>query len=343
MFTPIHVLLEPRRTEMRHYRSRWQTEEGSNLAYTITALIRRGAGEDFLQADFQHGNLGFLEDEWDLKGISLGALDVEFPTADNFEAIDLSYAMLFGCKFTNATIVGTRFMFADLRNCEFINCVFATSTFYAASLMDVTFTNCDFIEYDTILNCDLNHVTFRDCFLCTNIFSECRFDQTTAVDNPRPGPTSAFKVKLPNTELAQIYGAISAAYAAGDAIGLSRLYFFKQNQAITRHNTEDRMRKLGRFFLELTSGYGMNPWRAFLTMVAIFCLFSGLFAAGFSPWQGLLLSAGAFFTFGANAEQLADASSIWTLIYILECFLGLSSMAMFVTVLARYWFAGVHD
>jgi hypothetical protein len=54
--------------------------------------------------------------------------------------------------------------------------------------------------------------------------------------------------------------------------------------------------------------------------------------------EGLLLSAGAFFTFGANTHYLQTLGSCLKLIYIVESFIGISLMAVFITVLANLWF-----
>jgi hypothetical protein len=68
--------------DRRKVRSRWQSEEGTPLQEKIIDLIRKGAGEDFLQGHFEHGALGFVEDQWDLAGIQLFNEDIVFPTGD---------------------------------------------------------------------------------------------------------------------------------------------------------------------------------------------------------------------------------------------------------------------
>jgi hypothetical protein len=78
--------------ERRKTRSRWENEEGTALHEKIIDLIRKGAGEDFLQSHFEYGTLGFLEDQWDLEGIQLFNENIVFPTGDNFETIDFRRA-----------------------------------------------------------------------------------------------------------------------------------------------------------------------------------------------------------------------------------------------------------
>lgn len=55
-------------------------------------MIRAGAGEDFLQGDFEQGQLSLLEDMWDLKGLNIFDEQFKFPGGDTFENIDFSYA-----------------------------------------------------------------------------------------------------------------------------------------------------------------------------------------------------------------------------------------------------------
>jgi Pentapeptide repeats (8 copies) len=96
--------------------SRWEHDDGRSLCERVIEKIRKGAGEDFLQWDFEQGRLGFLEDYWDLAGIQLSNEDITFPTGDNFENIDFSYAKFWHCVFVNATFPQTHFSFAKLYN-----------------------------------------------------------------------------------------------------------------------------------------------------------------------------------------------------------------------------------
>ena len=143
---------------------RWQSPEGRSLRQKILTMIRNGAGEDFLQWDFEQGKLGFLEDMWDLKGLVLQKEDIEFPKADNFEAIDFSYASLYNCKFKNATFYSSHSSFVRFSNCELVDCVFSLAGFYGSTLDRVKFVNCDFVEHNTLVNCDLRNVQLQSCF-----------------------------------------------------------------------------------------------------------------------------------------------------------------------------------
>lgn len=71
MFTAIHLLPTVDLEKMDLYQQRWDKDKGPAIREKILELIRAGAGEDFLQWDFEHKNLGFLESQWDLKGIDI--------------------------------------------------------------------------------------------------------------------------------------------------------------------------------------------------------------------------------------------------------------------------------
>jgi|SRR5580704_15716400 hypothetical protein len=79
MFTPTHLLprFEPERSDL--YQQRWEKGEGPALREDILTKIRGGAGEDFLQWDFENGKLGFLESQSDLNGISVFQEELDFP------------------------------------------------------------------------------------------------------------------------------------------------------------------------------------------------------------------------------------------------------------------------
>jgi hypothetical protein len=149
---------------------------------------------------------------------------------------------------------------------------------------------------------------------------------------------SGGSLKLNKSNLAEIFKGIKEGYIAGDVIKKAREYFFKEKQSITKHNSKKLREKISGYFLELISGYGIKPFRVFLSMLTIFVIFSIVFIARIGFSEGLLLSAGAFFTFGANTNYLQTLGTLFKIVYIAEPFFGISLMALFITVLANYWF-----
>lgn len=341
MFTPIHLLPIYNWKDRDKYQDRWDNNsDGQRIRDEVLKMIRNGAGEDFLQWDFEHGKLGFLESYHDLKGIKIFREEINFPKGDNFEAIDFSYASFYHSKFRNATFPSTFFTFAKIYNCEFINCVFAYTGFYGATLEKTRLVNCDFIEHNHITNCDLRAVTLEKCFISANLFFDCKFDEQTTVDDPLEKPLimSQGSFKFSKGSLAEILKGIKEGYTAGNVIEQARLYYFKERQSITRYNAKSLQEKIYGYSLELLAGYGVKPFRVLISMVTIFSIFSTFFIAKIGSSEGLLLSAGAFFTFGANSDRLQTLGNFCKVIYVAESFFGISLMALFITVLANMWF-----
>jgi len=337
MFTPIYLLPQYNPKDRTKYEDRWNDPDNQHIRDEVLRMIRNGAGEDFLERVFDQG---FLEDMWDLKGMDIFQEEIDFPRGDNFEAIDFSYASFSHSKFKNATFVNNIFHFTKVLNCEFVNCIFAFGEFYGVSLEKTRFINCDFIEYHCITNCDFKEVKFENCFIPKRLFFNCKFDEQTIINEPidKPQRMSGDSFKLSNSDLAEIFKGIKESYTAGNVIKQSRLYFYRERQSITRYNANSWRDKIGGYFLELIAGYGIKPFRVLLNMLTIFFIFSIVFIAKVGASKGLLLSAGAFFTFGANTNYLQTLGSFFKIIYIAESFFGISLMALFITVLANYWF-----
>jgi hypothetical protein len=168
----------------KRVQARWtDSEDGSALHSYILEKIRKGAGEDFLQWDFEHGKLEFLKDYCDLAGFQIFKEDIEFPKGDNFENIDFSHAEFWHSSFTGACFPQTYFAFSKLYNVTFKNCLFALASVYGCVLEKCRFENCDFVEGNGFTNCDFMPCQFESCFIAHNIFKHCRFDENVAIHN----------------------------------------------------------------------------------------------------------------------------------------------------------------
>ncbi|MGA9363281.1 MAG: hypothetical protein WBW16_02825 [Bacteroidota bacterium] len=335
MFTPIHLL--PQNTGgHRKYKERWETVEGRALHDKILEMIRQGGGEDFLEADFQSGRLGFLEDERDLQGFQLHNENIVFPKEDNFQAIDFSYAEFWNSHFTNAFFYCTM-SFTKFYGCTFTKCIFSFNHCYAAMFDKVTFIDCDFIEYDTFTNCSFSETVFKNTFFPTNGFHDCLFDAKTKFDSFPERPSTAYSesVRLQDENKSDLFRAVSEAYLGGRVRAMARTYKFRSLQCSTRHNTEGFREKIAGFVFEYLSGYGLRPSRVIAAMFTYFLLAFLLFASQVGFQDSLLLTCGALFTFGAKAQLLDKMSWLFHFVYILSSFAGISLTALFVTVLVN--------
>lgn len=335
MFTPIHLLPQYDEAESERLGERWDTEEGLRVGDQVVRRIGEGAREDFLQEPFEEGQLGFMANPRDLKGLLI-ELDKEFPSNDTFEGTDFSYGVL-GGTWRNATFLGAILNFTHI-SVKFVDCTFAHPRFYGSSLEGAKFMNCDFIDTE-LVNCSFADVRFERCFFLTNPFFDCKFDEQTVVDHLIHMANHGCKHHLNKGSLAEVFKGIKDAYVAGNVSSKARDYLFEEKQSIRRYNST-RWAKPGAYFLEWVTGYGTRPWNTLIAMALIFLVFSAAFISQIGYSDGLLLSAGAFFTFGANTERLRELNpaAFWRSLYVLESFLGISGMALLITLLARYWF-----
>jgi Pentapeptide repeats (9 copies) len=325
-------------------RSRWKSDEGTALQEKIIELIRKGAGEDFLQWDFESGQLGFMEDYWDLAGIQLFKQEIEFPKGDNFENIDFSYAQFWHCIFISATFPQTHFAFTKLYNVEFRECLFAFAHFYGASLEKCKFINCDFVDENGFFNCEMSDTRFENCFFDKNKFSDCKFDEAVEFSfskHPRvcgllAQTSSGFNAPLQKQSISTIYRGIKDGFGAGEVYNKARDYLFLQHQAYTRFNRRGILNKAKAYFWELIAGYGLKPIRVLASLIALFLIVSSWFAYRLDSIQdSLIFSSGAFLTFGARAELLKKMTLFDHVVYIISAFFGVSLIALFVTAMAN--------
>jgi hypothetical protein len=329
--------------ERSRQRTRWN--EAEDVKNKILARIRAGAGEDFLQWEFENGNLGPIEDQWDLAGFDLFSEELVFSgNDDNFENIDFSYSEFWHTKFSNATFSQARFTFARLYNVEFHNCLFSFAHFYGAKLERCRFVNCDFIQENGFSNCDFINSEFTNCFFNKSKFSDCRFDENVRFNASggklilglRASPTSSFKEELIAPEASKIFRNIKEAYQSGQVYAEVRKYVFLQHQAYTRFNRAGRFHRAKAYAWEILAGYGVKPLRVLALLVFLFLLVFMRFAfISGDVRDGLLLSAGAFLTFGAKAELLNRLGVFDQLLYVSAAFAGVSLVALFITDMAN--------
>lgn len=341
MFTPIYLLPQYNEAELNRYRDRWETDEGLETSQRVLELIRNGAGEDFLQWDFENGRLPLLESMSDLKGLYLHG-DFDFPDDETFEVIDFSYALISNAKMHNAAFPSTRGAFTEFVRCIFSNCSFRGAKFFGATFDECEFVECDFLWGCEFVNCDFTGGRFSRAFFERNVFVNCRFSETVDINSGKleahgtARPQADPAPSLDRPERSGIFRAIKEAYAAGRVGNMEDRYFVKEMEAIT--SAAPWKARPGRYFLQVVTNYGVAPFRVGGAMAAI--LFAGglLFAREVGLRDGLVISAGAFFTFGVNASALAELPPAFSVLYVVEAFFGLSATALFITLLAARWF-----
>jgi uncharacterized protein YjbI with pentapeptide repeats len=321
MFMPIYMLPYRDIDEWKKYENRWN--ENEEIYNKVVELIKSGAGEDFLQSDYENGRLPILEDMWDLKGINFHGLDINFPDGDNFEAINFKFAEFWNCNFTNATFPSTHFTFARFYNVTFKKCIFALGAFHGTKLENVTFEDCDFIEHSGFTNCEFANTKFIKTFFNDNIFHDCKFDNKITIDiNLSCTRWGSPKAQMNMTNLSGLYTGIKESFENGKEYDLSREYYYQQLVAFRQYNITSKLRKVLSWLLDIISGYGVKPQRSLLCSLAVLSIFTIIFFFNLGFNDGLLLSTGSFFTFGAKTDRLNDLPAFFKILYVLESFLA---------------------
>ncbi len=338
MFRPIHLLPKPINSDfdkISEYKERWEKGHGEKCYDFVINKIKKGGGEDFLQWDYQQGQdlKHIMKDEWDLKGIKIWQLDIDFPKGDNFEGIDFSFAEFWHSRFKSATFPSTYFEFSKFYNFKFEDCLFSFANFYGVKFEKVKFKNCTFVEHNSFNNCEFIDCEFDNFFTAGNLFIDCLFDVNTQVKNISFKPIHKFKVELENSNLPNIYKGIKNSYLSGQVFDKYREYFFKQKRSETRY-LKRGIKKLGSYFLENLTGYGVRPTAVLSFMFLIISFFFLGFLTKYSVSESIIMSIGAFTSSGNILETYP-----YNYLYVIESFLGIGLFALLITVLANIWFS----
>jgi uncharacterized protein YjbI with pentapeptide repeats len=340
MFIPIIELSLYDPEEQQEVTSRWETPHGRQHYDFIMEKIREGAGEDFLQWDFENGNLqGFLRDMWDLRGFSFFNKSIDFPPADNFEAIDFSYAQFYHSTLKKCCFIGTRFNFAKFYNCNFVNCTFLFTTWRGCTFEKCSFQNTDFVEICKFINCSFTASEFTRYFTCASLFEDCKFSATVEIDRPASLPIdpNGPKIRFENKQLEEVYLSFQEAYKSGAVHDKEREYYYKSKEVGTRYNNRGILDFLYRkLLIELFTGYGVKPFRGLLCGIIAVAIFAGIFYTNsFDANDALITSISAFLTMGdANNFQWP-----FNLLYLAEGFIGLFILGLYLTTLVNVWFS----
>jgi uncharacterized protein YjbI with pentapeptide repeats len=336
MFTQIHLLPQLVSDTSRKMQERWESGDGQKLHSKILGMIRSGAGEDFLQYDFQQRHLSFLEHEHDLRGFKFQNQNIKFPHKETFENIDFSYGEFFNSTFENGGFYCTMEL-VKFFNCSFIECSYFFNSCYACLFDRVQFDFCNFLEGNIFINCDFRYCQFNNTFFYRGIFIDCRFDSLTNFKGfPQTPIFNERNIKMENVERSNFYSGISDAYRAGSVIFKSRFYLFRQQQQHTRHNTTGIWNKFIGYFSEYLLGYGLKPMRPIYVMLLFYLAVLTIFSTKFNLQDALFLTCGALLTFGAKVDLLDFQNIFFHVLYVVTAFVGISCIALFITLLSNY-------
>lgn len=338
MYTSIYLLAQTNSEKSKALQSRWKTEEGIIIKQKILEHMRNGTLQEFLTKQFSAKKLLILEHDKDLRGILIADEDFRNCPRDMLKGFDFSFAYIMSTNFKDLDLNQANFSFTSLYHVTFVNCLFSHTTLYANYLENVFFVGCDFLNRNNIRNCRLSNVQFKHCFLESNVFHSCRFDEQTSIEQlAQRSRHTKTPIRFNPRGYADLYKGIKEAYLYGSVIKKSNDYYFLERQAVTRYLVDNRFEKMSNYFLELVAGYGIRPFRVFVWMIVLFIIFSLIFIGKLGYPEGLLLSTGAYFTNGVSSQSLASSGPIYQSLFILESFLGIMFTTLFVTVMANLW------
>lgn len=342
IFIPILQLNLYNFKERIEYRDRWEPINGGEEAYKLVIeKIRKGAGEDFLQREYEYGKLNkFLDDMYDLKGITIHGEEIDFPEKDNFENIDFSYSKFYHSEFKNGYF-RCSFKFVRFHKVTFRNCIFNSSVWLGAEFEECEFINCDFIGGCGFTNCSFSNTKFNHFFTEINLFSDCKFNSTVYIGEPVTFFVAQKRIKNSGYDysfLSDFYNSIRQAYKAANVYDKERSYFYKAKQAGTNHNNNGLVDYLyKKILIEFLTGYGVKPFRAFGAGIIIIFVFSFVYYFSlYSIRQSILISFGAFFTSG---NYPASFCIYYKILYIIEGIFGWFILGLYLTTLVNVWFS----
>lgn len=335
MFQSIHLLPLYDPKESQKLQERWETSGGKKDEEYVIDQIKKGAGENFLQWDFEQGKFSVLKHDRDLRGLTLWKLDVDFPLADNFKAIDFDFSTWWHSKFTRGSLHFS-LSFAKVYNCEFHSSMFRFFKAYGTTFEKCKFVDCDFIEHSSFLNCEFIDCEFRNLFFLDRPFQDCSFDSNTHfignLENSKPHHSSNSSMVLDLKQLPEMYKSIKEAFLAGGVITQYRRYYFLQRQAERKNCLGWAKGSL--WIQEVLTGYGVLILRPVWASIMIIILFAMIYSCDQHATQPFLMSFAAFFTMGDVPQ-----STPFNWLFVLEGALGIGVFALYITILANLWFS----
>jgi hypothetical protein len=339
MYTSLYLIPNRDFTIENNCRSRWESTQGKkDHAFIMDLIEKKGAGEDFLQRDFEQNKIPTIEHMHDLRGFQIWTKEINFPQKDNFENIDFSHSEFWHSKFRNG-VWYCSLGFARQYNCVFENMAFFFNNYFCSTLERVSFLNCNFFSHSSFTNCELIDAVFENCHFDSVPFANCKFAGNTRFSGVRMVPVGgmpASRSELKKKNRCFIFQSISEGYRNGGQNRLAREFYYKQMSNYTFYNLPP-YQKPASFLAMFVTGYGVLPFRIFLWLILMFSGNLLYFKQFFNASDSLILAAGALFTFGAKTNLLDNLSFLGQLLYVFTSFAGISLVALLVSSFSNIW------
>lgn len=340
MYKDISQLTEFDYSENEKVTNRWK-HEGRNRQRLVEELISDGAGEDFLEYDYQYGILkDFLKDEWDLRGIRLNSINLDYPGGENFQFINFSYSNFHNCVFKGCIFDAT-FFFVGFENCKFIDCIFANSYFKGCYFENCKFNKIDFFSAGKIDNCNFTDTDFLNFFCPQNLLVDCKITSSSSFSKPLSQANNRnWNYTFKNKCLSDFYNQLNSGFKESGASQKASDYRYKSAKSYTRYNTDSFFKKWKRILIdELIIGYGERPSRTLITSIVIILIFASIYLLqGYGEnntnfLNSLYISFSAFVVFGIDSAK--SSSKLIRFLFIIEAFLGTTLIGAWTALLLK--------
>lgn len=307
-------------------------------------------GADFSGAVLGHANLsGASADRAIFHGTSLGNATLKSVCGDNadFAGARLRGASLVGARLRGASFNGARLWESDFSHADIISIDLSGAHLRGANLKGADLRGARLDTFTQIGRVLLDNTTqLGDCIWNGAILTQVDWDQIPRLGDERlllqPGTRPERRQRL--REAARAYRGLVTALRGQGMVAEASSYRLREQQLERRALWLDR--RLGAWFfsalLELVSGYGERPGRAFIAYIATVLTFAvGYFAIGhlvgptISPFGSLLFSLTSFHGRGFFPANNITLENPLTALAAVEAVIGLFIELIFIAAFSR--------
>ncbi|MFM7468243.1 MAG: hypothetical protein ACKO37_01930 [Vampirovibrionales bacterium] len=256
-----------------------------------------------------------------------------------FDGGVLQYAHIQDGVYEDCAFLITTLDWVTFERCTFRRCFFKSCLIEHTRFMDAIFEQCIFEGSMSFHNCQFEgsgntdtekQAGFYDC-TGIDVFMDCWFNRWISFT----GNTSK--------QLFSFYDQLQSAYRAGDALSQARYYAF-QLEAIYTRKQHGRYRYL-RLADEYITGYRLRPIRILMSILACLAFFATVYSLTMpelqhSPDKAMMLSAGAFYTFGMVEGTQVTLHHGLAVIFVFEAFLGILMNGLLLMTLQTFLLFG---
>jgi hypothetical protein len=256
-----------------------------------------------------------------------------------FDGGTLQYADIQEGVYEDCAFLVTTLDWVTFERCTFRRCLFKSCLIEHSRFVDVTFEQCLFEGSMSFHNCQFEgsgqasqmlQAGFHGCS-GVDVLLDCSLNRWITFTGNTPRQAFRFYEQLQN------------AYTVGDALSQAR-YFAFELEAIYTRRQQGKYRYL-RLADEWVTGYRLRPLRMLISILVCLTLFACIYAFTMpelrgSPDKAMMLSAGAFYTFGMVEGTQVTLHHGLAVIFVFEAFLGVLMNGLLLMTLQTFLLFG---